>query len=1425
LLKLTTPEIFNFVLCDLLLNPRTSYPSIVLTVTNNTPVELPAISYYPNAPIVNSLSNICANNQSTADCPLEIVFETNSLPFRLQTTSSAKFKSCTVGFKLDELGTQSGTGPISIKSTVDDYVNGIKLNTYEFSILDGSDISQIPLVFSCNIDMTKSPLSPLMYSISNNGIILKKYRNVVFGDDSVYLTPNCSDGSSSTCLVQFELLRILPNFNFSPTFSAYFTTIDSSPKPIPCPDTMSPPRGDSYVLYCQEFQKAFWYGPDMAALKNQVKVTLLGDNFGSTLPVLLTGVKFDSPFKYTWDTVTCADPTTPLCSLTLTSTYSGPPIQLHMDYLPYNDDFDSISCTSSYMDVKRTSGWSVFFPGLDSANISANAWVPKHDEPFSCQINFLLKFNYNYDYTNQKARLTGFNQYPNIVHRDSFNTALDLTFLSGSAVQFTTFPFTVQHQPNCLVNYSSFCEIRVIADTATLNPHNYPRSFSVAFGGADVLHLTRWPDYTVKAVNFVSLQLDTTIEVGEPGPENNFSQSTPYFMFELFSTVDNLDHFYVDKTQPAYFSITFRKEAHALYTKAVTAGSKPPLVPYWVSYGNAPLPPSSQPTNFMDPTQTQGVEISYRPDTMATFDENCFDPDSVYCTVSATRWGASQFTYFAAEAKVAATGAETDILTHAAAFRKADYTALTVIPDQLKMLVGGNVVMQPCIKIDWNVFKKDPNDPTEPIPTTTRIHFTKGIGTNHLFTMYIFYPNAQGFITGLVSASQLTIFEGDGIPTWEEDCSAFTSPSCTANYIFNNDIPPGWDLFSHKLPNGIIHSIHPTTAPLPTMLDLNFNLVFKAEVLCDNATPVITYDDQNNQISKIPTLTFTFSKLKLSIPEAVVSTLPKAVADQIKPLREPIAGGFEYPAGSGNRFTSDYIALTNTGPVAILRKDLTKPLRCSIHYVLHNVISRTKIKLQPMTMHSRPLYTALKQYYRATGAFIPAMGWTPIIVENQPDCTTQQYGNNYTPEIGENGTFCHLKVSLFGTPSFPMNSLFYTTDDSYSPHPLIQSDRFFHFYLRPVYEWEEKAAGIDFTKPFSDPRVNIPDLEKKTELDSLYLGSLGLFPTVPGRLGRTFNFTTLPRLATQPFVSWVIFMNRDRAVYPPMVTPPVSIPLTFNRLAPVIIPWFAIPSMIYGATVKLTFNQTSFSAPGNTIMHLHTNVNMITSTFETDFGFRAVVPCIQDFNPLSDDGRVIPYDKWLELLKIGDLARAVDQAGLTAILRDQQALIDTWYKDKLWSDPFRPIAATSQDVPIMGQLPTPQIVGMFMPKPLGSTQSALGTIKEAQFWTSYVPNPLFATGMTVSGTTVLAPNPKYFTGQRCMTYIPVNTEFPTPAKINPISEAGITTEELNSTPKRTVRHEFQILGYDSLGYGDIFYYANHDLPRLSSITGTLRPYP
>jgi hypothetical protein len=1344
-------------------------------------LKFPDLVYYPLIPTLSSSSSICSDSRITgSDCLLTFTFPTIALPSTFETTSLAILTGCSVPIRIDRQGTIIGDGPLGVISRGKPFAVGpdgpIILYSFQFYAIRAAEL---PSIITCQANIAKSILSPYLHLVSN-GVIIREYQAVLYTD--IRILPDlatCYSRSTSTCILRFDILKSTPDKSFTVAFDGYFTTPPNSPPPTPCNDGSLSDRPNTHELYCQTFQKSFHDNDHRNSLGPEVNALLTGRFFQANIPVQLgavsNGIIFDRPILHDWDETICADINSPTCVLKITSYYTGPPIQLHFDLFPFETQFDRVLCSSSQMSIGRTTGWTVYLPGHDAPNVSPNQWVVKEDTwPMTCEISFLIQYRHTYNYQGLQTKLIRFTQYPIIDYRENLQTAMNIDLIGGSSVQYTKFPFQIEELPNCSNPDIHECTLRFNSKFDPLALTNHPRSFGIHIPGADPNYLIQFPSYTLTYTNFVHIVMTHSIQMlaAENGP---FSTTVPYFAVEIASNAEDKD-FYIDNTTNAYFELTFKKLIDSNYARDADPALSTLSTPYWVSYAGGFLTDTTQPIDFYDTNNPNGLEIVFLPYTSATFGDDCEDSLSLYCSVHLTRRGGFDKTWFTAVSIDTATESPVNAIGGFDSFRTADLQPLA----DLKFGLLGT---EPCVVLEWTAFKSGLEDP---IPTQGIVKFTKGPNTYDDLIINVFKPNDD--IT-LVEYSfilrQKTAFSVDVLPVYGEDCGAYTTATCTADYIINNDVPPNWDIIAHPLPTGAIHSIVSETDVVADRT-ANLSLKYEVQTVCSN-TVAVSSESGGTEFQKV---IFRFYKLETAIPGVVKKLLEPQLPDGFV---YPRVDSYTWPLNDPNGVVipSDFISLSNTNGQQIQRADRTKPMICRIQYALHNVISKPRHRLVPIVLHDKVL-----NHYRGDSVFIPQMGWTPIIVENDPSCTTVQlrkyvYGD-YDFQL------CHLKASFYGSPRFPMNGLWYVTraDDTY--HPLIPNFANYHFYeekhdvppliLNATYS-KIGIKGENGPMAVTKAIWGQPQFAKVLP-QSDWAGCLGLWAyTGPGAVEgmRVFNFTTRPENAYKHFSGWVTFGTPivDRvpgmenfpipgwvSKYTSFATPPTQIPLLLNAKVGWTLPMFTIPPMTYSRTISMALNQTSFEVPGMSILRLTSRVKLWHGYLDTDFGFRTPMPCVSTASPDYKEGSMISYADYL----------ALAQLPIEAHDAHLMALQNQTVPGLRASDP----PAFIDPGPRMPPLPFQRVLGWWVPEIANTVIPRNGTMLKTvqEYRMAWKPNESWYS--PPFGTALGAIN------QDCMTYVPISHVYP--------------------SKREEVKFTFQLYEMKDLGFGIINFYSHHTFP-------------
>ena len=737
------------------------------------PIYLPALNFFtwPFEFIPKSPS--CTDLESLEPCTGTFTFPTNGLPVTIKTTSS-----------IANLGNPDLT--ITLVDSQPLGTSGQEL-TYRIDAARtiASDITQSTAV------LKKSQLSPYLQFYSKQTLISM---STLPRFNSVEITPaqDCYGLATPLCTLMFRVNKYL--FQYQELFVRPLSYLTAPTNTIgPCPDGTDTGTdiGQDYVLLCQTWRKPLDSVDERAALQGKISLLLSGPSYSIETSIPADNIAMLSPFWVDWDLDLCRDSTIPVCTASVESVYSGPPIEVGIS-MPFDSQIDRVECNTNQMSVSPNK---LNMPSLTAPVSSGDVIAPTGDVYHQCKVFFTIGYQQQYDFSNTSIKITSFRFGLSPLLRAKFTAELPLP--SKTDINFSAFPIVITPYDDCGTASLPFCTVDLSVDPTKVSPENFFRSVTLYLPGADSQYALE-KGYTLTNSGFNQATITHNIEIlPDSDPTNQLRIDALLFVITIKHTQSGLQT-YLNSTIPAVITIQYRKLPNiAIAANETTPGS----TPWFYSYAYVSVltqPPLAQ----VIPNFPTSYPVIFRAPESPVFSSDCMNPSSLYCTLSLTRWRPDLVkTYFSAYFE---DFQGNQLPTQVTALRTDRY----LINSQIGAIDDmGDGTPGYLGYIPWNQFTSD--DPTQPLPSLIEFAILKTIGSSEVLNIII-YSMTPDFtkVVAQILYSQKVQFLGDAFPVFDgSTCNSYTSPICTADYVINNSIPPNWMVMQHPINTQIVNKI------------------------------------------------------------------------------------------------------------------------------------------------------------------------------------------------------------------------------------------------------------------------------------------------------------------------------------------------------------------------------------------------------------------------------------------------------------------------------------------------------------------------------------------------------------------------------------------------------------------------------------------
>jgi len=759
--------------CSFSIRPNTNINAIQLSGNYNPPIYLPTLVYFdvPFDFLPAADSTHCSNTGSIQPCYGQFIFPSAAFPITISTTSTISLSGAVSNVQLSPVSSEDLNTLTTIYKYRVDLVNEV----------NPVDI-WIPVV------LTKSIVSPYLKYYSRDNYVGESY-SVVLSDVNIIPLDNCFARTSNLCTLAVELdqytqsvetLTLAPSTYFKPTLSK-LEICPGNPKLVSTQD----------IYLCQTFRKTIHTDANRAQIVDDiVDIVIQGASMYASSQLNIAKIIFIAPVSVEWDIDQCSDPQTPVCVAVISSIYdNGPAVDLSLQ-IPFKHTLDKILCNSDMMGVSVDK---IYFPsrtGLEKDAVWVN--IPEGLSKMECRVYFILAFD----------DPAGFGGGDVIMESYRENGVLSRFGLNGSVkvpdakyLVFNDLPLQTYPSDDCTDPETPYCTVHIHSDPRLIVSESYLRNFEIYFPGVDPNYITDYQDYQVTLSGFSFTTLDVSTNIYPRGHElNPFDEDMAIFSL-AFTHVSTGFDIYQSMTEPGIISIRYRLKRDFLSEPVLNSDNSIAAygtVPYLLSYGNVLV--GNQPkVDDIVPDHPAGFKAVFRSTNSIRLEDNCADPLSFFCTISNYRWQEIDRTYFTINYLDNATHKPTQVsLINFTTPLAYSYAAITDENGQA-MIVG---------MVEWAQFKKNPEDPDEPLPLEIAFHLTKEFGFRNRLQLGVFTMNQDNTkATNSLYFTQNLNFDIDGVPQFDiTKCQTSIEPNCYADYVFNNIISPNMIVISHEIP-------------------------------------------------------------------------------------------------------------------------------------------------------------------------------------------------------------------------------------------------------------------------------------------------------------------------------------------------------------------------------------------------------------------------------------------------------------------------------------------------------------------------------------------------------------------------------------------------------------------------------------------------
>lgn len=452
-------------------------------------VTLPAVSYYPQPFELNPINAACTDIYSPSSCVANFVFPTNTDHFTLDLTNSASF-TC-------DSQQVAVIGPTPVALIPDELgANGATININRFEFKISPNAKDLPAALTCNALIWKTSKIAPYFRVYKNEINIYQARNVLFHNVELQTLSDCFNNTSAVCTLAYTVPIEQNAETFRVSTTGFYASLDSTPVLDTQHKNLLYPEERRYT---QRWLKQLTPHvpvveqpvdmPDTPAttpastnnnnLANNGLTTLyISGNFlsSSKLELNVANIVYDSPLVIEYDLDVCRDPAMPVCRINYKTTYTGYPLTLNLNAIPFSGVVEAVHCThnmtipTTYPEILITPTVTKHDPLSHTTStqiILQNSIVePPLGQVIQCAVDYPIPFGGYANpagAANEKFLVNTFRQQLYSAVASTLKTNFSLPALPHADIAFSALPFTMELGAECSAQpFEPYCHYKII---------------------------------------------------------------------------------------------------------------------------------------------------------------------------------------------------------------------------------------------------------------------------------------------------------------------------------------------------------------------------------------------------------------------------------------------------------------------------------------------------------------------------------------------------------------------------------------------------------------------------------------------------------------------------------------------------------------------------------------------------------------------------------------------------------------------------------------------------------------------------------------------------------------------------------------------------------------------------------------------------